>query len=140
MATAWEKQQEWCYDSPFDSLAEEYDAWFEEEGKLIFATEVKAFQKVLPLLTMPWLEVGVGSGRFAQALGTETSLDPSVKLLEMAKKRGIKTVLGRGEEQLFNRETYGTVFLIVTLCFVDSPLAVLQEAHRILKPEGKKVR
>ena len=53
----------------FDELAAEYDAWFEEEGKVIFATEVQALQEVLPSLPEPWLEVGVGSGRFAQALG-----------------------------------------------------------------------
>ncbi|MEW6232857.1 MAG: class I SAM-dependent methyltransferase [Chloroflexota bacterium] len=83
------------------------------------------------------LEVGVGSGRFAQALGIEIGIDPSAKLLEMAKSRGITVFRARGEEQVFHKETFGAVFLIVTLCFVDSPLVVLQKAHRILKPEGK---
>jgi SAM-dependent methyltransferase len=123
--------------SLFDSLAKSYDAWFEEKGKLIFAIEVNAFKEVLPSLPKPWLEVGVGSGRFAQALGIETGIDPSAKLLKIAKGRGIKAFRARGEEQFFNKETFGTVFLIVTLCFVDSPLAVLHEAHRILKPKGK---
>ena len=127
------------YDTLFDTLASAYDAWFEEEGKLIFDIEVRAFQEVLSTLPKPWLEVGVGSGRFAQALGIETGIDPSVKLLEMAKKRGITGFLARGEEKFFEAETFGTVFLIVTLCFVNSPLAVLQEAHRILKTEGKTV-
>lgn len=123
--------------SPFDSLAMAYDAWFEEKGKLIFAIEVRAFQEILPLLPTPWLEVGVGSGRFAQALGIETGIDPSVRLLEIARRRGITVFRARGEEHFFDEETLGTVFLIVTLCFVDSPIAVLQEARRILKPEGK---
>jgi SAM-dependent methyltransferase len=123
--------------SPFDSLAAEYDAWFEDEGRLIFAIEVKAFRTVLSLLPKPWLEVGVGSGRFAQVLGIENGIDPSVKLLEMATSRGIRTFLARGEDHFFNKETLGTVFLIATLCFLDSPIAVLHEAHRILKPEGK---
>jgi SAM-dependent methyltransferase len=128
------------YSTPlFDSLAESYDAWFEEEGKLIFAIEVSAFKEVLPSLPKPWLEVGVGSGRFAQALGIETGIDPSAKLLEIAKGRGITAFRARGEERFFKKETFGTVFLIVTLCFVDSPLAVLNEANRILKPEGKVV-
>ena len=35
------------YNSPFDSLAAVYDAWFEEEGKLIFVIEVRALQEVL---------------------------------------------------------------------------------------------
>lgn len=123
--------------SVFDTLALAYDAWFEEKGKLIFAIEVKAFQEVLPLLPKPWLEVGVGSGRFAQALGIKTGVDPSVKLLEIAKNRGITGLLARGEEECFNEETFGTVFLIVTLCFVDSPMAVLREVHRVLKPGGR---
>jgi len=89
------------------------------------------------MLPQPWLEVGVGSGRFAQALGIETGIDPSAKLLAIAKKRGITGFLARGEEKLFDVETFGTVFLIVTLCFVDSPLAVLWEAHRILEKRGK---
>ena len=126
------------HNSPFDTLASEYDAWFEEKGKVIFDMEVKAFQEVLTLLPKPWLEVGVGSGHFAQALGIETGIDPSAKPLEMAKKRGIKVFLARGEEQFFDKGTFGTVFLIVTLCFVDS-LMVLREAHRVLKPEGKVV-
>jgi hypothetical protein len=62
----------------FDSLASAYDAWFEDEGKLIFAIEIRGFQKALPLLPKPWLEIGVGSGRFAQSLGIEIGLDPSI--------------------------------------------------------------
>lgn len=123
--------------SPFDTLASAYDAWFEGEGKLIFQTEVKAFQKVLARLPKPWLEVGVGSGRFAQALGIETGIDPSAKLLEMAKSRRIAVFRAKGEEKFFEAETFGTVFLIVTLCFINSPLATLKEAYRILKQDGK---
>jgi len=125
--------------SPFDNLASAYDAWFEGEGKGIFAIEVRALDEVLPFLAKPWLEIGVGSGRFAQVLGIETGVDPSIKLVEMARKRGITVLLGRGEQQLFDKESFGIVFLIVTLCFVDSPLDVLREAYRILVPSGKVV-
>ena len=123
----------------FDNLALAYDAWFEGEGELTFAIETRAFQEVLPSLPKPWLEVGVGSGRFAQVLGIETGVDPSIKLVEMARKRGITALVGRGEQQLFDKESFSTVFLIVTLCFVDSPLDVLREAYRILAPGGKVV-
>jgi SAM-dependent methyltransferase len=121
----------------FDSLASAYDSWFDREGKVIFDIEVRAFQEVLTSLPKPWLEVGVGSGRFAQALGIDTGIDPSIKLLEMASKRGITVFLGRGEQQIFNAATFGTVFLIVTLCFIDSASDVLKESHRVLSPGGK---
>lgn len=122
-----------------DSLASAYDAWFEDKGKLIFAIEVKAFQKVLPLLPKPWLEVGVGSGRFAHSLGIEIGLDPSIKLLDMARKRGINVFLGRGEHSPIGDGSFGTAFFIVTLCFVHSPLKVLMDANRFLKRTGKVV-
>jgi len=125
--------------SLFDELASDYDAWFEKDGKFIFETEVRAFQEILSLLPKPWIEIGVGSGRFARALGIETGIDPSIELLNIARSRGVTTIQGRGEEKLFKGESFGTVFLIVTLCFVDSPEAVLREAHRILKPGGKVV-
>ena len=125
--------------SPFDDLATEYDAWFDNEGSLIFFTEVQAFKTLLPSLPRPWLEIGVGSGRFAQALGIETGVDPSIRLVEMARRRGVTAFLGRGEQELFDEESFGTVFLIVTLCFLDSPLDTLREARRILVPGGKLV-
>ncbi len=79
----------------FDSLASDYDDWFEEKGKLIAAIETEAFKQILPVLPKTWLEVGVGSGRFAQPLGIETGLDPSRELLNIAKSRGINVFLGR---------------------------------------------
>lgn len=126
-----------AYSSTFDTLASAYDAWFEEQGKLIFAMEVQAFREVLPLLPKPWLEIGVGSGRFAQALGIETGLDPSIRLLDMARNRGIDVFLARGENTPLGDEAFGAVFIIVTLCFVDSPLKVLTEANRLLGRGGR---
>ena len=123
----------------FDSLASVYDAWFEREGRFIFASEVQALRQVLPSLPKPWIEIGVGSGRFAQALGIDIGLDPAIRLLEMAKNRGISVFLGRGEEAPFKDNAFGTAFLIVTLCFVDSPRKILGEAAHLLKGEGKVV-
>ena len=121
----------------FDSLAAAYDAWFEEEGKPIFAIEAQAFREILPLLSKPWLEVGVGSGRFAQALVIETGIDPSIKLLDMARGRGVDVLLSEGESPPFRHGAFGALFIIVTLCFVGSPLAVLTAANRLLRKDGK---
>jgi len=125
-------------DSPFNSRAADYDRWFDEkDGKIIFATEVTAFQEVLPLLPKPWLEIGVGSGRFAEALRISTGLDPAEKLLEMARGRGIMTLQGKVADRILPSESFGTVFLIMTLCFMDNPVIALQEIHHTLKPHGR---
>jgi SAM-dependent methyltransferase len=125
--------------NPFNDLASEYDAWFDNQGKLIFDIEVRALREILPDLPKPWLEIGAGSGRFAQALGIETALEPSFELAEMARRRGINTVCARGEQPVFQESSFGAVFLITTLCFLESPLAVLKEAHRVLMPGGNLV-
>ncbi len=130
-------KRNYSHSSPFDDMALEYDAWFDKEGSLIFFIEVQAFRTLLPSLPKPWLEIGVGSGRFAQALGIETGVDPSIKLIDMARRREVNAFLGRGEQEPFDEESFGTVFLIVTLCFLDSPMDVLKEANRILMPGGK---
>jgi SAM-dependent methyltransferase len=123
--------------SAFDGLAQEYDDWFDKEGKVIFQIELKAFQEILPDLPKPWLEIGVGSGRFARALGIDTGVEPSLELAKIAHRRGINTFRGKGERRFFEKASFGTVFLITTLCFLDSPLDVLEEVHRILVPGGK---
>lgn len=123
--------------TPFDDLAVEYDRWFEEKGHLIFDIEVQAFKRLLSSLPKPWLEIGVGSGRFARALGIETGVDPSSELLRLARKRGVRAVQGRVEQGLFQENSWGSVFFIVTLCFLDSPPEALREAHRILDAGGK---
>lgn len=123
----------------FDRLAEQYDAWFDGEGKLPFQIELEAFRTVLSALPRPWLEVGAGSGRFAESLGIDVGLDPSRKLLEMARQRGVPVILGRGEQLPFPDGSFGTVFLIVTICFVADPRPVLSECHRVLRDEGKLV-
>ncbi|MDD5590343.1 MAG: class I SAM-dependent methyltransferase [Dehalococcoidales bacterium] len=123
----------------FNSLAREYDLWFENEGKLIFDIEVRAFQEIMLSLPPPWLEIGVGSGRFARALGIQKGIDPSSELLKIAQSRGIDTCLSSGERCPFQQNSFGTVFIIVTLCFVDSPRLVLKESHRILAPGGNVV-
>lgn len=123
----------------FDSSASNYDTWFEKEGRLIFASEVEALRQALPLLPKPWLEVGIGSGRFAQALGIDIGLDPSSQLLKIARNRGARVLLGRGEEAPFKDGSFGAIFFVVTLCFVDSPREILSEAARLLKNGGKVV-
>ncbi|MCK4580130.1 MAG: methyltransferase domain-containing protein, partial [Dehalococcoidia bacterium] len=79
------------------------------------------------------------SGRFAQALGIENGLDPSRKLLTLAQKRVTNVFLGRGEELPFQAGTFGSAFLIVTLCFVSAPPEVLVETNRVLRKDGEVV-
>jgi len=126
-------------ESPFERLAGEYDAWFDGKGKLIFRTELSAFRELLRSLPKPWIEIGVGSGRFAQALGISRGVEPSVQLGRMAELRGIEVIRSRGEDVAVPEASFGTVFIIVTLCFVDDPRSVLRRAREALQDRGKLV-
>lgn len=121
----------------FDKHAKEYDKWFDApEGKALFDEEIEAVRLLTGGLDRPFLEIGVGSGRFAMALGIEFGVDPSPRLLEMALKRGISVRKAQGESLPFKDDSFGTAFILFTLCFVKNPAKVIAEAGRVLKQRG----
>lgn len=81
--------------------------------------------------------MGVGSGRFAAALGIKTGIDPSVQLSHFAKLRGIDVFEGVAESLPFQEQQFDFVLFNTALCYVDLPLVALLEAKRVLKPNGK---
>ncbi len=118
----------------FDKNWERYDNWFEKHMN-IYLSELKALKKALPKGT--GLEIGAGSGRFAQTLGVKTGIDPSINMLRLAKKRGVEAVQGVGEKLPFKDCTFDFVLIVVTLCFVEEPEHVLREACRVLRSGGR---
>ena len=121
----------------FDQYAEEYDRWFDSpDGRILFKAEVEAVRVLMKNLGKPFLEVGVGTGRFAKELGIEFGIDPSHRVLEIAERRGIKVKEAKGESLPFKDESFRAVFLLFTLCFVEDPEKVLSEAKRVLKNCG----
>lgn len=123
--------------SIFDMFAERYDKWYDKPfGKSAFRLEKDCIEFLCGDLAKPFLEVGVGTGRFAVALNVEYGIDTSIAVLRFAKKRGIKAVRGDRQKLPFADESFGAVFIIVTLCFVDDPLKVLEEAVRVSRRKG----
>lgn len=120
----------------FNIYIEEYEQWF-ETNKLAYLSELEALRKAFPSSWKNGLEIGVGTGRFAQPLGIKIGIDPSEEMLKFARKRGIKTVWGKGESLPFKDFEFDVVLLAFTLCFVEEPKKVLKEAKRVLKPKGR---
>src|SRR3990170_7629822 len=118
----------------FDRNWEDYEDWFEKH-KDIYSSELKTLRKVIP--EGLGLEIGVGSGRFAQPLGAKIGVDPSRNMLKLAKKPRIQVILGTGENLPFNDLTFDFVFVIVTFCFVENPVSAMKEAGRVLKRGGR---
>jgi ubiquinone/menaquinone biosynthesis C-methylase UbiE len=121
----------------FDSFAKEYDGWYDSpEGKVLFSMEVTAIRTLMKGVRKPFLEIGVGTGRFAGELGIDLGIDPSQEALAIAARRGISVKQAIGEDLPFSDESFGGIFILFTLCFVDEPCKVLAEARRVLKPDG----
>jgi len=123
--------------NPFDAEAARYDAWFDSpRGTILFANELAALQLLWGAGFHPAVEIGVGTGRFAQALGIEQGVDPAAGALRLAGARGIRTTLARGESLPFGDGTFQGAALITSLSFAADPVAVLGEIARILCPGG----
>ncbi len=126
--------------SSFDSIAEEYDQWFDSpEGRAIFETELRCLRSVCPQFEGRWIEVGVGTGRFASALGIQEGLDRSTPMLLVAKGRGIQVTPGSAESLPFPDNTFDGILMAFTLCFVVDAERALKECRRILHLSGKLV-
>ena len=121
----------------FDRHAARYDAWFDsEDGKTLFASELLCLEQVSGNLPRPWLEIGVGTGRFADGLGFDIGVEPASRVVAYAKRRGIRTLRAMGEALPFKGAQFGAVFVIVTLCFADDAAQLLREAARVTRPDG----
>ena len=121
----------------FERLAARYDAWYDgPAGAAVFPSEVSCLRPLLAGLPRPWAEVGVGSGRFAAALGVEVGLDPAAAPLALAASRGVHVIRGTGERLPFRSGVLGAVLIVVTMCFADDPAALLAEARRVTRADG----
>ena len=119
----------------FERFAEEYDHWFEEH-RAEYHVELAQVRRLLPCPDSRAIEVGVGSGRFAAPLGITLGLEPSLALARMARGRGIEVIRGRGESISIRDEACSSVLLVTVICFLDDPVPVFRELHRILAPRG----
>ena len=115
----------------FEGRAERYDDWF-ERNKTIFERELDCISKLVPGGFV--LEVGVGTGRFAEKLA-DLGLDASPDMLKIAMKR-VEVVRGDAHNLPFKNEVFDAVLIIVTICFLENPKAAIREAYRVLKRGG----
>jgi SAM-dependent methyltransferase len=123
--------------TPFDAAAKRYDAWFDSPaGRAIFRAELDCLQPLTARAPHPWLEIGVGTGRFALALGVDAGIDPSRPMLALASARGLSVTEGVGEALPYAAGIFGGVLMVTTICFLAQPEKVFAEAIRVLRPGG----
>jgi SAM-dependent methyltransferase len=116
----------------FDLYYEDYEKWFEKHPE-IYEEELKTIKVLLP--KGRGMEVGVGSGRFAAPLGIEFGIEPSRKMAEIARSRGIEVKEIVAEEMNFE-EAFDFVLMVTTICFVKDPQKTINNCYKALKKGG----
>lgn len=88
------------------------------------------------------LEIGVGNGSHLHLYSSHDiiAIDTSRTMLETARKRnvaGIQLMQMDGERLTFHNQSFDYVVLSHVLAVVDNPENMLEEVHRVLKPNGQ---
>jgi len=119
---------------PFDKYLTEYEEWFIQNSSVYFS-ELKAITEI-SVVPENAVEVGVGSGLFAEPLGIKTGIEPSKAMREKAKERGIHVIDGVAEYLPWKDNSIDYVLMVTTICFVDDVKKSLSEVHRVLQSSG----
>jgi SAM-dependent methyltransferase len=123
--------------NPFETHYAEYDAWFDRNAN-VYESELAAVRELLPP-PGDWVEIGVGSGRFASRLGIPIGIEPAVGIAALARERGVSVIRGKAECLPIQNESVDAAFLITTSCFVDDIDRTFNEIARVLRDDGSAI-
>ena len=124
-------------DRVFDRISDDYDRWYDEpDGRMILQSELGCLRSICESFHGRWMEVGVGTGRFASGLGIAHGLDPSLPMLRIAGTRGLSVCAGMAEALPFPASSMDGLLLALTLCFLKDPEPPFKEFARVLRPQG----
>ena len=120
----------------FSEHVETYEAWY-EKYPAVYHAELAAIKEQLLKLpeNIKGIEVGLGTGRFAQPLGIKEGIEPSTEMAKIAMKRGIEIMEGVAERLPYSDLHFDFV-LFVTICHLKEIKAAFAQAHRVLKHGG----
>lgn len=119
----------------YNQFANEYDAWFEKHPNL-YQSELLAMKQAVSQ-NQKGIEIGVGSGRFAEPMHIKYGVEPSARMTVLAKQRGIKVFNGVAENLPIENQSYDFATMVTTVCFLNDIPKAFSEVHRILKPQGE---
>lgn len=114
----------------FGKYYADYEEWYEEHPKE-YHDQVEFLRKIIP--SGKGVEIGVGTGRFASALGIGYGVDYVPEMVEESIKKGVKAYLSDASNLPFEDKSFDYSFNIVTMCFLDKPIEALIESRRIAR-------
>lgn len=121
-------------DNVFVSLVDRYELWFKQNNH-IFDSEISAVRQLLPE-TGRGIEIGVGTGLFAAALGIKEGIEPALEMAEMAVARGISVINAAAEKLPLNDGSFQFALMVTVDCFLNDVRQAFSEVWRILDNDG----
>lgn len=120
----------------FDNYVEAYEAWYDKYPE-VYESELVAIREQLTKLpeNIRGIEVGVGTGRFAQPLGIKEGIEPSEEMAKKAMNRNVEILKGVAENLPYADLQFDFV-LFVTVCHLENIKLAIEQAHRVLKHKG----
>jgi SAM-dependent methyltransferase len=119
---------------PFNQHAQEYEEWF-SRNPYVYRSELRAVAHFVPT-SSEGLEIGVGSGKFAEPLGIPFGVEPSSRMRRLAESRGIRVLDAVAESLPFPDARFDFALMVTTICFLDDVPGSFRETARVLNSEG----
>ena len=119
----------------FDENTLDYDNWFERH-KFSFQSELLALKQAIPI-KKSGIEIGVGTGRFAEYFNIKNGVEPSENMARIAEQRGVKVIRAVAENLPIESGSFDFALLVTTVCFLNDIPKAFSEIHRILRPQGE---
>ena len=119
---------------PFDRVAEAYDSTRALSPEIM--ARITDFMKEVLIDCSTVLDVGVGTGRFAQPLSEKglhvVGTDVSLSMMLKAKQKGLKHLVRADARKLpFHNRTFDSVLIVHVLHLVDDWIEIVHEAGRV---------
>jgi len=121
--------------NPFDIHTRQYEDWF-KKNDTIFQSELLALKQVIPIGNKG-IEIGIGSGIFAEKLNIKYGIDPSEKMLNYARQRNLEVKKGVAENLPYSDNNFDFALFMTSICFVENTAKAIEETHRILQNNGE---
>ncbi len=119
----------------FEEHIDTYENWFQEHPKIL-ETEALAFRSLLPVGDLHGIEVGMGAGHLAKAIGIHEGVEPSEVLRKEAMRKGLEVSDGRAEDLPFKDLKFDFVIIGTAIHYFEDLDKAFSEAFRVLKQSG----
>lgn len=119
----------------FETHALEYDKWF-DEYPYVFESEVGALRNAMPFGDLHGIEIGLGTGRFAMALGIKEGVEPAKSMRDIALSKGLEVFDAWAEKLPYKDLRFDFILMASCINYFDKLNVAFKEANRVLKPGG----